>query len=86
VARDDEFDFDSLHRQLINGPMRWFSSLLAVISIAFLVAHLISGNKLRMHAPIEMTGWPLLAFTLVSAILWTGIAIVNWRTQRKKPR
>jgi hypothetical protein len=81
-----DFDYDYLHRQLVNGPMRWLSSLLALISIAILVAHLISGNKLTVRGPIEMTGWPLLTFTSVSAIPWTGIAVVNWRTHREKSR
>lgn len=79
MPRDSDYDFEALERQLFNGAMRWLSTILAIGSVALGVAQIASGNKLHIDGPIPMSGTPLLLFAIASAVVWTTIAVMNWR-------
>ncbi len=81
-----DYDFDQLNRRLINAPMRFFSTLLALMSMALFIAHLASGNKLHAGSRIPMTGIPLLLFAALSTLVWTTIAVMNWRRATENSR
>ena len=67
-------------KELTSGKGRWLYSVLAMASLVLLL--LLAGGVVEREAyfPIHIKGFALLSVVLVSAILWTALALANWST------
>lgn len=83
---DPTFSFADFRLQLTGGRLRWFASVLALLSAGFFVYLLTQGDKAELYFPFVITGQAAFWTIGIAFLIWTAIAVVNWRnwSRRKK--
>lgn len=83
---DPTFSFADFSLQLTGGRLRWFASVLSVVSAGFFVYLLTQGDKAVLYFPFVIAGQAAFWTIGMAFLILTAIAVVNWRNwlRRKK--
>jgi hypothetical protein len=76
---DPSYSAADFRVQLFGGRLRWFATVLAVASIGLFVYLLTQGEKAELDFPFHIAGRAAFWTVGISFVVWTAIAITNWR-------
>jgi hypothetical protein len=76
---DPSYSATDFRVQLAGGQLRWFATILAVVSIGLFVYLVTQGEKAELDFPFHITGQAALWVAGVAFVVWAAIAITNWR-------
>jgi hypothetical protein len=83
---DPDYNLAALHRDLLGGSLRWFASILTLLTTGFIIYQLCSTAEIEVFYPVHMRGSVLFWTSVGALLLWGGLALVNWvrwcRTKR----
>lgn len=88
----DEFEADFLNAdydaaqfksELASGKLRWLASVLALLNLGLLIFSFYDDEPAEMHYPVHLKGNYLLVVFSVTLIIWTYLAVKNWRFHLK---
>ena len=81
---DPTFGLADYRAQLIGGRMRWLATVLAIVSIGLLIDIFSEGDKAEFYFPIHVKGRAALWRIGIAFVIWSAIAIVNWKNWLKR--
>ena len=64
--------------------MRWLATVFAVASLGLFVDVLFERDKAEFYFPIHVRGRAALWTTGTAVVIWTAVAIVNWKNWLKR--
>ena len=77
---DPGYSAADLRVQLAGGRLRWFATMLAVASIGLFLYLVTQGEKAELDFPIRIQGRAALWTVGIAFVIWTAIAIWNWKS------
>jgi hypothetical protein len=81
---DPDYDFAAFREDLFGGGLRWFATVLAVVSAAFAVGVFSRLIPPDLYWPIHATGRAAKAIVIGALVLWSATAAANWRAHLRR--
>lgn len=72
--------------QMFGGGLRWFATILAILSLGYFAFLKITGVTTEVYFPIRLSGESVTWVLAASVAVWTIIALINWHYWRKRGR
>ena len=81
---DPGFNAAGFRTQLAGGQLRWFATILTVMSAGLFTFLLTQGEKAELDFPFPLRGRPAQWTIGIAVGVWAVIAIVNWRSWARR--
>lgn len=76
---DPDYDLAAFFRELFGGGLRWLATVLAVVAALFVISIFAELLPPDMSWPIRARGTAATLVAVGALVLWSVIAVVNWR-------
>jgi hypothetical protein len=77
---DPDYDITAFGREVFGGGLRWLATVLAAVAALFVIAIFAELLPPDMSWPIRARGTAATLIAVGALVLWSVIAVVNWRS------
>ena len=77
---DPDYDFAAFFRDVFGGGLRWLATVLAVVAALFVIGIFAELLPPDTSWPIRARGTAATLIAVGALVLWSAIAVVNWRS------
>jgi hypothetical protein len=82
----DSYDAKQFRKDLTSGQLRWLATLLSVANAGLLATDLFFSDEPEMHFPFHLKGAVVVWLLSATLLIWSSLALVNWRNWAAKRR